>query len=126
MMVMVHTLGIHFQATGALFPAKSLSKTSLNQMQNQAMTIMSSGVLTMFHSFKFKGESAFNPFWLTACLPGMLIDVHGLFMHMPLVSMDPKLHGPTINIMDITHYLLICCLQLRNGHRRLKKSQILD
>src|SRR6266481_1647708 len=66
-----------------------------------------------------------NIFWLTACLTDMLIDVPGLFMHMPLASMDLKLHGPTVNITDITRYLLICCLPLKNGHRRLTKGPIL-
>src|SRR6266481_159311 len=42
-----------------------------------------------------------------------------------LASMDLKPHGPTVNITDIAHYLLICCLPLKNGHRRLTKGPIL-
>ena len=59
---------------------------------------------------------------LTDGLTGMLTYVHSLFMHTHLVLMDPKQHGPTVNIIDIVHYLLKCGLQLRSGHRRLAKS----
>ena len=54
----------------------------------------------------WRSVQAFNALFCcfgSQCLTDMQIDVHSLFMCMPLVLMDLKQHGPTVGITDITH-----------------------